>query len=148
MLSNIEIKKAIESSPELRSKKALIENFIAGINEVDDVVGEWRSFVAEQKEKALKEIIDSENLNEERTRKFISDSFEAGLVKTTGTDIDKLMPPTSRFGKGNHDAKKKSVLEKILSFFERFFGIWSIVVFIILTIVKTKIVNQAGIFPC
>ena len=119
----ISIKKAIESSPELRSKKALIENFIAGINEVDDVVGEWRSFVAEQKEKALKEIIDSENLNEERTRKFISDSFEAGLVKTTGTDIDKLMPPTSRFGKGNHDAKKKSVLEKILSFFERFFGI-------------------------
>ena len=119
----ISIKKAIESSPELRSKKALIENFIAGINEVDDVVGEWRSFVAEQKEKALKEIIDSENLNEERTRKFISDSFEAGLVKTTGTDIDKLMPPTSRFGKGNHDAKKKSILEKILSFFERFFGI-------------------------
>ena len=119
----ISIKKAIESSPELRRKKALIENFIAGINEVDDVVGEWRSFVAEQKEKALKEIIDSENLNEERTRKFISDSFEAGLVKTTGTDIDKLMPPTSRFGKGNHDAKKKSILEKILSFFERFFGI-------------------------
>ena len=39
------IKKAIEASPELRSKKQLIENFIAGINDVDDVMSEWHDFV-------------------------------------------------------------------------------------------------------
>lgn len=119
----INIQKAIDSSPEMRSKKALIENFINGINEVEDVVSEWRSYVAEEKEKALVELITSENLKEAETRKFISDSFESGSVKTTGTDIDKILPPTSRFGGGNHDKKKKTVLEKILSFFERFFGI-------------------------
>src|SRR5699024_9458111 len=41
----VSIQKAIESSLELRSKKALIENFIAGINDVDDVMIEWRKFV-------------------------------------------------------------------------------------------------------
>ena len=34
----ITIKKAIDASPELRSKKALIENFIDGINDVSDVM--------------------------------------------------------------------------------------------------------------
>ena len=43
----ITIKKAIDASPELRSKKALIETFIAGINDVEDVMTEWQDFVAE-----------------------------------------------------------------------------------------------------
>ena len=46
----ITIKRAVEASPELRSKKALIENFIAGINDVEDVMAEWREFVVEQRE--------------------------------------------------------------------------------------------------
>ena len=38
----ITIQKAIDASPELRSKKALIENFIAGINDVSYVPFRWR----------------------------------------------------------------------------------------------------------
>ena len=49
----ITIQKAIDASPELRSKKALIENFIAGINDVSDVMVEWRQYVAEEKERQL-----------------------------------------------------------------------------------------------
>lgn len=33
----VTIHKAIDASPGLRSKKALIENFIAGVNDVDDL---------------------------------------------------------------------------------------------------------------
>lgn len=119
----ISIQKAVDSSPELRSKKALIESFIAGINEVDDVVSEWRTYIAEQKEKELKEIISSEKLNEQETRKFISDCFVNGEVKTTGTDISKMLPPMSRFGNNNRDAKKERVIDKIKVFFEKFYGI-------------------------
>ena len=53
----ITIHKAIEASPELRSKKQLIENFIAGINDVDDVMTEWNGYVAEQREADLEAII-------------------------------------------------------------------------------------------
>lgn len=119
----INIQKAIDSSPEMRSKKALIENFIKGINEVDDVINEWRSYVAEEKEKAIKTIIETENLKEPETRKFISTAFETGSIKTTGTDVDKILPPISRFGSGNRDEKRKSVLARLIEFFERFFGI-------------------------
>ena len=119
----IDIKKAIDSSPELRSKKALIETFIAGINDVDDVMTEWRSYVAEEKEKQLIAIITEEKLKEAETRKFIENSFRNGEIKTTGTDIDDLMPPVSRFGGGNRAEKKQTIIEKLKAFFERFFGI-------------------------
>ena len=119
----VNIRKAIDSSPELRSKKALIENFIAGINDVSDVMVEWRAFVAEQKENDLKQIITEENLKEEETRKFIETAFRDGAVKTTGTDIDKLMPPMTRFGGGNRAQKKQGIIARILAFFEKYFGI-------------------------
>ena len=119
----ITIQKAVDASPELRSKKELIDTFIAGINDVDDVLTEWRSFIAEEKEKQLVQIIQEEKLNEEATRKFISDSLRNGEVKTSGTDIDKLMPPVSRFGGGNRAAKKQTIIEKLKAFFERFFGV-------------------------
>lgn len=119
----IDIRKAIDASPELRSKKQLIETFIAGINDVDDVMTEWRGFVAEEKEKELVSIIQSENLKEDETRRFIENAFRDGEIKTTGTDIDKLMPPVSRFGGGNRAAKKQAIIDKLKAFFERFFGI-------------------------
>ncbi len=119
----ITIQKAIDASPELRSKKALIENFIAGINDVTDVMVEWREYVAQEKERQLTEIIRDENLKENETRKFMEIAFRDGAVKTTGTDIDKLLPPMSRFGGGNRAEKKQGVIAKLLGFFERFFGI-------------------------
>lgn len=119
----ITIQKAIDASPELRSKKALIETFIAGINDVSDVLVEWRQYVAEEKERQLVNIIREENLKEVETRKFIEVAFRDGSIKTTGTDIDKLMPPMSRFGGGNRAEKKQGVIAKLLGFFDRFFGI-------------------------
>ena len=119
----ISIQNAIDSSPELRSKKKLIETFVAGVNDIDDIIAEWRSFVAEEKEKELLRIIQEENLKEEETRKFISDCFASGEVKTTGTDVNKILPPVSRFGGGNRGQKKQNVLQKIILFFEKFFGL-------------------------
>ena len=119
----ITIRKAVDASPELRSKKALIETFIAGINDVSDVMLEWRTFVAEEKERQLVAIIQEENLKDDETRRFMESAFRDGSVKTTGTDIDRLMPPISRFGGGNRAEKKQTIIEKLKGFFDRFFGI-------------------------
>ena len=54
---------------------------------------------------------------------FIAHAFRDGVIKTTGTDIDNLMPPISRFGGGNRAAKKQTIIEKLKVFFDRFFGI-------------------------
>ncbi|MCR5234494.1 MAG: type I restriction endonuclease subunit R [Lachnospiraceae bacterium] len=122
----ITIKKAIDASPELRSKKALIETFMAGINDIDDVMDAWHEFVARQKEEELKKIIEEEHLKEKETRQFIDYSFRVGGMKTTGTDIDVLMPPMTRFGSGNRAEKKKNIIDRLLAYFERFFGIGTI----------------------
>lgn len=119
----ITIKKTIDASPELRSKKQLIETFIAGINDVDDVIIEWNNFVAEQREKDLKELIKNERLKSDETRVFLEKSFKQGEVKTLGTDIDKIMPPIGRFGGGNRAKKKQTVIDKLKAFFEKYFGV-------------------------
>ena len=120
----ITIRKAVDASPELRSKKQLIENFIAGINEVDDVMDEWNNYVAQRREQDLDEIIVEERLRPEDTRKFMENAFRDGEIKTTGTDIDKLLPPISRFGgTGTRAKRKQGVIDKLKTFFEKYFGI-------------------------
>ena len=119
----VTIHKAIDASPELRSKKELIENFIAGVNDVDDVMDGWQSYVVEQRKNDLNEIITTEKLKPEDTRKFMENAFRDGEIKTAGTDIDKIMPPISRFGGGGRAKKKLGVIEKLRAFFEKYFGI-------------------------
>ena len=117
------IDKAIKSSLALRSKKELIESFVARINTNTNVMNDWEKFIVEQKENDLKQLIEDENLNEIETRKFIDNSFRDGQVKTTGTDIEKILPPMSRFGGCNKAEKKETIIEKIKRFFEKYFGL-------------------------
>lgn len=119
----ITIRKAVDASPELRSKKQLIEAFIAGINDVEDVMNEWNDYVSRQREADLEQIIQEEKLKPDETRRFLENAFREGEVKTVGTDIDKLMPPVSRFGGGNRAQKKQTIIEKLKAFFEKYFGI-------------------------
>ena len=119
----VNISKAIGSSIQLRSKKELIENFIGSVNADTDVEKSWKDFVRQRKDEDLKEIIDSEHLKPQETRTFIDNSFRDGQVRTTGTDIDRILPPMSRFGGGNRQEKKKSVTDKIQAFFDRYFGL-------------------------
>ena len=120
----VNISKAIGASMQLRSKKDLIESFIAQVNAEEDVDGAWEQYVKQKKEEDLVSIINEEKLKPEETRKFIDNAFRDGQVRTTGTDIDKILPPMSRFGGGgSRTTKKQTVIEKITAFFERYLGL-------------------------
>lgn len=56
-------------------------------------------------------------------RKLLKNAFRNGEIKTTRTDIDKLIPSVSRFGGGTRAKKKQSVIDKLKGFFDCFFGI-------------------------
>ena len=47
------------------------------------------------------------------------------MLKTTGTDIDKIMPPISRFGGGakNRSEFKQKIIDILQKFFEKFRGL-------------------------
>ena len=122
----VAIDKAIRSSLQLRSKKELIEDFIETINTSTDVNGDWQKFVQEQKEADIQELIQEEKLKPEETKKLMENAFSDGVLKTIGTDIDKILPPISRFGGGgSRDKKKQIVINKLKSFFEKYFGLIS-----------------------
>ena len=120
-----DINRAICSSPQLRSKKELIENFITTINTQSKVDDDWKKFVSEQKEADLNNIIEEENLKPDETKKFIDNSFRDGVIKTSGTDLDRLLPPMGLFGDAGkkRQAKKQTIIEKLSKFFEKYLGL-------------------------
>lgn len=120
----VAIDKAIKSSLQLRSKKELIENFINTINTDSNINDDWQEFVKEQKKLDIQNLIGEEKLKPEETIKFVDNAFRDGILKTTGTDLDKIMPPVSRFGGGgSRDKKKQTVINKLKIFFEKYFGL-------------------------
>ena len=124
----ISIEKAVKSSIELRSKKELIENFISKINSgsnVENLDESWQEFTEKSKEEDLEKLIASEKLKPISTKKFVYNSLRDGELKTTGTALDKILPPMSRFstGENNRITKKKSIIEKLKAFFEKYKGL-------------------------
>jgi type I restriction enzyme R subunit len=119
----VNISKAVSASMHLRSKKELIEDFVASVNTDTDIDAAWEAYVKQRKQDDLNEIIASENLKADETSKFVENAFRDGAIRTTGTDIDKILPAMSRFGGGNRQEKKKTVIEKLKSFFEKYFGV-------------------------
>jgi type I restriction enzyme R subunit len=118
----VDINKAIGSSTKLRNKRELIEEFIKRVNVNTDVQEDWKTFVNTQKEAELDNIIKEEKLKPEETRTFINNAFRDGVLKTTGMDIDKILPPMSRFGNKRAN-KKRTVIEKLTAFFEKYFDL-------------------------
>ena len=116
-----QIERAVNSSPSLRNKKDLIEQFVGSVSIDSKVDVQWQAFVAAKKTEELERIIAEEKLNAEATRSFIDNAFRDGGIQATGTAITGILPPLSRFSEGNdHGARKRSVLERLTAFFERF----------------------------
>lgn len=117
------IHSAVNSSPRLRSKKELIDDFIERLNESADIVKDWNQYVKHRRAEELKALIEEEKMNPKETIRFMEGAFRDGEVKTTGTDIDLLMPPMSRFGNSKRADKKQSIIGKLRAFFEKYFDI-------------------------
>jgi len=119
-----EISRAVDSSPSLRNKKDLIEDFVDTLSVDGAVDEEWRKFIAARRDTELDTIIQEENLHPDQTRAFVNAAFRDGGIRTTGTAITAVLPPASRFSSdGGHGEKKQRVLTKLAAFFERFFGL-------------------------
>ncbi len=119
-----QISRAVSSSPSLRNKKDLIENFVDTVSLDGPIDAEWEAYVAARREAELDAIIGEENLRGEDARAFVAAAFEEGALRTNGTEITKVLPPVSRFSPdGTRAEKKQRVIEKLGVFFERFFGL-------------------------
>lgn len=118
------IDRAVDSSPSLQNKKDLIEQFVDSLTVSATVDSEWRAFIAARRDEDLDRIISEESLDADETRTFVANAFRDGAVPAGGTAITRVLPPVSRFSPGgDHGTKKQIVLDRLGSFFERYFGL-------------------------
>jgi type I restriction enzyme R subunit len=117
------IKREVNASISLRNKKDLIEQFVDSVSTSREIDAQWESYILQKKSQELETIIADEKLKANETKKFLANAFRDGSIPEVGTAITKILPPTSRFSKNNkHADKKRTVLEKLKLFFDRFFG--------------------------
>ncbi|MBS6274777.1 MAG: hypothetical protein KH423_00960 [Actinomycetaceae bacterium] len=67
-------------------------------------------------------IVQEECLKQPETDKFINAMFRRGRLKTSGADIDKILPHGSLFATGadSRIERRARVVEKLKVFFDRF----------------------------
>ncbi len=120
----VKVNKAIDSSPDLRDKKELINKFIQSLTPDSEVTEKWKHYVDEQKCKEFDKIVSEEHLKEGPAREFIATAWERGYVPEGGLELNAIMPPINPFDpSANREGKVQTVLNKIKSFFQKFFEI-------------------------
>ena len=121
-----EIRRTLRTSLGTRAKENLVINFI---NKTDleklknngEILDAFYKYAKEEKKEKIDELVKDENLKED-SRRFIEKSINKGFVDYAGSELDSILPPTSR-RKGAREVKKQSVLEKIRKMVEIFIGI-------------------------
>ena len=84
----IQIQKAVGSSPLLRNKSELIEEFVRRYAMDREVSQQWAAYVSNQAHKQLDELIADENLNPEQTEDFMRHAFHIGEVERNGASLN------------------------------------------------------------
>jgi len=120
----VKINKAIDSSPDLRDKKDLINRFIESLTPDSEVTEKWKQYVDEQKRKEFYDIVSEEHLKEGPAREFIATAWERGYVPEGGLELNAIMPPINPFDpNANREGKLQKVVGRIKGFFGKFFEI-------------------------
>ena len=118
----VEITRALSSSPTLRGKRDLIEEFYRRVSVNGDVPTEFEAFIAAKRDSELRAIIEAERLGD-GARDFAYDSLREGYVNEEGTGLSSILPPMRRFSSdGSREAIRSRVLDALRTWVERFSG--------------------------
>jgi type I restriction enzyme R subunit len=118
------IDRAVAASPPLRNKKDLIEQFVDSVSITTKVDAAWLAFIAARKADELDRIIAEEELDGAATWNFMENAFRDGAISAAGMAITKILRPVSKFSAdAAYSTKKRTVLERLGAFFERYFGL-------------------------
>jgi len=120
------INKAIGSSPALRNKRQLIEEFISRYSTSADIMGQWQKYIREQAKTQLEAIITDEKLNHDKTIAFMRRAFQIGEIEENGTAISDCLPRLPLFGEaGSSRAEtKQRVIDRFHDYYDRFHDIY------------------------
>ena len=121
-----EVSRVIRSSIDIRAKEELIIEFINDtdlqkLTDHDGIINAFYEYGKERKKIAIHDLAESEKLVADY-QLFIDKSIQRGYAENSGTDLDSIIPPTSR-RQGARERKKQEVLRKIQLLVETYSGI-------------------------
>ncbi|EGQ8324776.1 type I restriction endonuclease subunit R [Vibrio cholerae] len=122
-----EVRRVIRASLGNRAKESLVVDFI---NETDlDQIGDkasiieaFFSFAQAEQQREAEELINTEKLNAEEARRYITTSLKREYASDAGTQLNAILPKMSPLNP-QYLTKKQSVFQKIAAFVEKFKGV-------------------------
>ncbi len=120
----VKITKAIDSSPDLRDKKALIEDFIDQLTPDGHVDDEWRDYVESKKREEFASLVTEERLQPAAAERFMQLAFDRGYVPEGGLELSSVLPRISPLDRrANRKGVMLRVLDRLKAFFAKFYDI-------------------------
>jgi len=122
-----EVRRLIRASLGNRAKESLIVDFINQTN-LDDIgdkasiIDAFFTFAQAEQRREAKELIESEGLNEDAAKRYISASLKREYASENGTALNEALPKMSPLNP-QYKTKKQSVFQKIATFVEKFKGV-------------------------
>jgi len=122
-----EMRRIIRASLGNRAKESLVVDFInqTDLDQIDDAASVIEAFYAYAQavlRQEVEELIDTENLNSEAARRYITTSLRREYASDAGTELNSILPKMSPLNP-QFLSKKHSVFQKISAFVEKFKGV-------------------------
>lgn len=122
-----EVRRLIRASLGNRAKESLVVDFInqTDLDQIGDkasVIEAFFAFAQAEQQREAEELIDSENLNSDEARRYITTSLKREFASDAGTQLNAILPKLSPLNPQYH-TKKQNVFQKISVFVEKFKGV-------------------------
>jgi len=119
-----EIRRLIRSSLGNRAKESLMVDFIhqANLDELKDkasVIDAFYAFAQTELKREAAELIDTEALNKEAAKRYITASLKREYASDAGTELNSILPKMSPLNP-KYLTKKQTVFERVIAFVEKF----------------------------
>ena len=122
-----EVRRLIRSSVGNRAKESLVVDFInqTDLDKIQDkasIIDSFFQFAQAEQRKEVEELIATEKLNEEATKRYILASLKREYASENGTELNEILPKMSPLNP-QYLTKKQTVFQKIATFVEKFKGV-------------------------
>ena len=122
-----EVRRVIRASLGNRAKESLVVDFINQtdldqIGEKASVIEAFFSFAQVEQQREAEELINTENLNHEAAKRYITTSLKREYASDAGTELNAILPKMSPLNP-QYLTKKQNVFQKIAAFVEKFKGV-------------------------
>ena len=122
-----EVRRLIRSSIGNRAKEGLVVDFInqtdlEGIEDKAGIIDAFFDYAQQQQKIEAEKLIADERLNVEAAKRYMQRSLKNEYASVNGTDLNEILPKMSPLNP-QFLPKKRTVLQKIMDFVEKFKGV-------------------------